>query len=431
MTGYQLSARAAAAERRWSSDRLERKDVVPISGWRELPPGASDLDNFETNRISIQRYADAGGDTDAAALGLSATLACVNFWAGNIAALPLTVSRNGPDGVAVEDTGHPLYWLLHDSPNYDQSAFDFWEFMVASLELRGNAYAAMEAREDGFLVSLTPIRPDCMRVRRLSSGNIEYRWKDEQGVEQVSLERGVLHIRGMLGGPLGGTSPLEVLRRTFANVVATERAAGAMFERGAMPSGVLTTKDGQALTAEQRSRLEGLLQDRFVGAANAGRPMLLDGGLSWSQLTLSPEDAQMLESRQFGLEEVCRAFEVDPHLVGHVHGNTQLGSSITDQTLSLMKFKMRKRLKRIEGALEKQLLSRADRRAGVSIKFNVEGFLRADSMGRAQYYDVMKQFMTKNEIRKLEGLPPVEGGDVMFAQMQDVPLDRAVRGDPQ
>jgi HK97 family phage portal protein len=180
------------------------------------------------------------------------------------------------------------------------------------------------------------------------------------------------------------------------------------------------------LNKEQRPELERLLQEKFVGAVNSGRPMLLDNGVKWEQLSISPEDAQMLESRRFSVEEICRVFDVPPHLIGHTEGNTQLGSSIGEQTLGFLKFKLRKRLKRIEGALEKQLLTRADRVAGVSIEFNVEGLLRGDSTGRAQYYDIMKQFMTKNEIRALEGLAPVDGGDVLMAQMQDMPLSAAL-----
>ncbi|MBB3034046.1 HK97 family phage portal protein [Erythrobacter lutimaris] len=361
-------------------------------------------------------------------VGLAAAWACVNFWAGNIAALPLTIYRRGADGVPVEDRRHPLFELLHTRPNFDQSAFDFWEFMVASLELRGNAFAFLDRRQSGILRSLTPIRPDIVTVKRLDTGALEYRWTDERGVAQRRAQEEVLHIRGALGGPLGGAAPLTVLRQTFGTALATERAAGATFENGARPSGILT-KDGEPLTKEQRAVLEDRLQQRFQGAMKAGRPMLLDGGLSWSQLSMNAADAEMLESRYFSVEEVGRAFEVDPHLIGHVHGNTTLGSSISDQTLSLMKFKMRKRLKRIEGALEHQLLTASDRAAGVSIEFNVEGFLRADSAGRAEFYDKMRPFMTTNEVRRLEGLPPIEGGDTIMAQMQDVPLSRAVEGD--
>lgn len=401
----------------------ERKDITRVSGWSN--PSYANRDNVETNSVSVQAYTDASWDVEQAAAGLSATYACVNFWAGNIAGLPLSVYRKDASGIPVEDPGHRLYWLLHTSPNYDQSAFDFWEYVVASIEMQGNAYAEIERRADGFIVSLTPIPPHCVQVRRIVTGELEYRWRDGQN-ERVRLQGDILHIRGPLGTPLGGTSPLQTLRTMFVNALSAERAAGTMFRNGVRPSGVLATD--KTLTAEQRKVAETLLQEKFVGAQNAGRPMLLDSGLAWTQLTIDPVDAQMLESRYFGLEEIARAFEVDPHLIGHTHGNTTLGSSISDQTLSLMKFKMRKRLKRIEGALEKQLLTRADRDAGVTIEFNVEGFLRADSKGRADYYAIMKDFMTTNEIRKLEGLPPVDGGDVLMKQMQDVPLAQAVRG---
>lgn len=396
--------------------------------WAGIPVGGQDGNNFRTNMITVERASDAFASTEASALGLSATWACVNFWAGNIAGLPLTVYRKGPAGVPVEARDHPLFWLLHDSPNYDQSAYDFWEFMCACLELHGNAYAEMEKRDSGFIVSLTPIRPDAVMVKRLPGGALEYRWEID-GVRRVLGQEDVLHIRGFGGGPLGGLSPLQVCRRSFGSAVATDRAASAMFANGVRPSGILSTD--KALVGDQRAILERGLQEKFIGAANSGRPMVLDNGVKWEQLSISPEDAQMLESRQFSVEDICRVFEVDPHLVGHTSGNTQLGSSISDQTLSLLKFKMRKRLKRIEGALQKQLLTRADRQAGVSIEFNVEGFLRADSAGRAEYYDIMQQFMTKNEIRALEGLAPVEGGDVLMAQMQDVPLSQALTGKPE
>ncbi len=396
------------------------------SAWNwAFPPGAQDVDNFRTGQITTERAQDFGASSQVSALGLSSTWACVNFLAGLVASLPIVIYRKGPLGVPVEDRSHPLFWLLHDSPNYDQSAYDFWEFMCAGLELHGNAYAIMERRADGFLVSLTPVRPDIVCVRRLASGEIEYRWT-EDGTQSVYLQDAILHIRGFGGGPLGGVSPLAACRNVFGAAVSTDRTAGAMFANGARPSGVLSTD--KVLTGDQRPELERLLQAKFTGALNAGRPMLLDNGLKWDQLSISPEDAQMLESRKFGVEEICRVFDVPPHLIGHTEGNTQLGSSIGEQTQEFLNFKLRKRLKRIEGALEKQLLSRAERDSGVSIEFNVEGFLRTDSQGRAAYYDIMKQFMTKNEIRAIEGLSPVEGGDMLMAQMQDIPLSEALKG---
>lgn len=384
-------------------------------GW---PVGAQDGDNVRTGTITTERASDTGAANAQAATGLASTWACVSFWAGNIAGLPLTIYRPGPMGVPIEDREHPLFWLLR-SPNYDQSAFDFWEYMVAAIELRGNAYAEIIKRADGAVVALSPIPPHLVTVTRQRDGSLRYVWEAD-GTRHDEPQEKVLHIRGFGGGPLGGVSPLDACRGTFSSALSAENAARATFSNGARPSGTLSTD--KPLKPEQRLEAERLLQEKFVGAVNAGRPMLLDNGLTWQSLSITPEAAQMLESRQFSLEEICRVFEVDPHLVGHTAGNSFLGSSIANQTLSLLKFKMRKRLKRIEGALEKQLLTQSERKAGVSIEFNVEAFLRADSQGRATYYQIMKQFMTRNEIRALEGLAPVEGGDTIMVQMQDVSL---------
>lgn len=420
--GYRLSARAAAVEAR----KLEQKAYGPIS-YPGLMPGRQDGDNFRTNMVttvSMERLGDSNAAVEGAAVGLSSTWGCVNFWAGNIASLPLSVMRPGAGGVAVEDPGHSLSWLLHDSPNYDQSAYDFWEFMVAAIELTGNAYAEMVRRSDGSFVSLTPVRPDLVRVSRNIAGVLEYRWRDTDG-DHLVQQSNMLHIRGFGGNPLGGLSPLTACRLAFASALTTDRAASTVFANGVRPSGVLATD--KQLTKEQRDTLEQLLVEKFVGAVNAGRPMLVDNGVTWSQLSIDPSDAQMLESRRFGVEEVCRIFEVDPHLVGQTVGNTTLGSSIDSQTLSVMKFKMRKRLKRIEGALAKQLLSVAEVKSGVSIRFNVEAFLRADSVGRSQFYQsgLMNGWLTINEVRAREGLAPVPGGDVPRMQMQNVPITEA------
>lgn len=389
-----------------------------------LPAGAQDGDNLRTGKVTTERTTDSRAGTEGAALGLSATWACVNFWAGNIASLPITVYRKGPLGIGIEARDHPLFVLLHDSPNYDQSAFDFWEFMVACLELRGNAYAEIIRRDNGSILALSPIRPDAVTARRVPTGGLEYRWYDGGAEVRMPQER-VLHIRGFGGGPLGGVSPLQVCRNTFGTAIDADAAARSMFRNGIRSSGVLSSDGPEKLTPQQMADAQTLIEEKYAGAVNAGRPLLLNG-LKWQAITISPADAEMLESRHFSVADICRVFEVDPHLVGHTAGNTQLGSSIEDQTLSLLKFKMRKRLKRIESALEKQLLTPADRAAGISIKFNLEAFLRADSEGRARFYELMKPFMTVNEVRALEGLSPVPGGDVILAQMQDVPLSRTL-----
>ncbi|NTA79568.1 phage portal protein [Agrobacterium tumefaciens] len=361
--------------------------------------------------------------TDSSALSLSAVWACVNLLAGTIASMPLMVYRTDSQGRRTVARDHRLYRVLHDSPNYDQTAVDFWEFISASLELWGNAYARIE-RSSGQVSGLHPIAPNLVSVRRLTDGAIEYRWT-EDGKSYVETDATMMHIRGFGGNPLGGMSTLHFGRNTFSLARAIDRSAGGMFKNGLRPSGVLTFATW--LSPEQRELAEKKLTEKFLGAVNSGRPLILEGGTTWQQLTISPEDAQMLESRSFSVEEICRFFGVPPHMVGRTEKSTSWGTGLEQQTLAFQKFTLRRRLKRIEQALEKQLLKPEDRALGITIEFNLEGLLRGDSAARAGFYQsgLTNGWMTINEVRSLENMPPVAGGDVPRMQMQNVPITQA------
>ena len=401
---------------------LEKKGILP---WRGGQLSTENGDNFIRNQATIAEVSDALRTGGRNALGLSATWACINLIAGTIASLPLMVYRDD-GGIRKVAKDHPLYWLLHDSPNFDQTAVDFWEYMAAGIELQGNAYAEIKRRDDGFITSLVPVRPDVVMAKRQANGAIEYRWTAD-GKEIIRPDRAVLHIRGPLGDALSGVSTLTACRGAFDAAIAADSAAETIFANGIRPSGILKTEPSVTLTQEQRKEFEALLIEKFRGALNAGRPMLLDRGMTWQQLDLSPEDAQMIETRGWGVEEICRIFGVPPHMVGHSEKSTSWGTGIEQQTLGFVKFSLRRRIKRIEQALEKQLLSKAERDAGVTIEFNLEGLLRGDSAGRSAFYQAMTQLgaMTINEVRALENLPPVKGGDVPRMQMQNVPITDA------
>lgn len=362
--------------------------------------------------------------TDTSALSLSAAWACVNLLAGTQGTLPLMVYRTAPNGSRMVDRAHPLYRLLHDSPNYDQTAVDFWEYMTAMIELHGNAYARIE-RIGGRVVALRPIPANAVRVVRRSDGKLEYNWTQD-GRTYRETEESVFHVRGFGGDPLGGMSTLQFGRRAFGLSQAIDKAASATFRNGMRPSYAL--KFDKFLTPEQRALARKELADEFIGAANAGRPFIAEGGCTLEALTLNPEDAQMLESRAFSVEEICRFFGVPPFMVGHSGGGSNWGTGLEQQTLGFLKFTLRRRLKRIEQAAEKQLLTVEDRVAGVTIEFALEGLLRADSQGRASYYQTMTQLggMTINEVRALENLPPVPGGDVPRMQAQNIPITSTV-----
>lgn len=355
--------------------------------------------------------------SEASVLALSAAWACVNLLAGTIASLPLMVYRLDASGNRVVAKDHPLYRVLHDSPNADQTAMDFWEGGNAAIELKGAMHAHKEMI-GGRLVALTPMNnPTC---RRLDNGRLLYSWV-ENGQRREAFEEDVFRVRGFMGGMSTITAGCQV----FGHATAVNTASQTTFANGMRPSGVLTVPG--VLKAEQREPLEKALGDKFVGSVNAGRPMLLEAGVTWQQLTINPEDAQMLESRAFSVEEVARLFGVPPHMIGHTEKSTSWGTGLEQQTLGFIQFTLRKRLKRIEQAIEKQLLTAVDRAQGVTVEFNLEGLLRGDSVGRAAFYQsgLQNGWTTINEVRKLENLAPVAGGDTPRMQMQNVPITEA------
>jgi HK97 family phage portal protein len=357
------------------------------------------------------------------ALSLSAVWACVNLLAGTMASLPIVVYRTDERGNRAVAKDHWAYRLLHDSPNADQTAVDFWEGAFASLELKGNAVADLTWSDDRRRVlALTPIAWDALSVARDRDGELIYRWAD-----QTRRQADVLHIRGFGGAPEGGLSTLSYARHAFGLATAIDKAAGQMFGNGVRPSGLL--KFDKWLTPEQASIAETRMKENFVGSMNAGKPMVLEGGVTWQQLTINPEDAQMLQSRGFSIEEQCRFFGVPPFMIGHNEKSSGYPTSLEQQVLTFQKFALRRRLKRAEQAMEKQLLTPADRAAGITIEYNLEGLLRGDSAARSAFYQsaLTNGWMTINEVRALENMLPVTGGDVPRMQMQNVPITQAGR----
>lgn len=357
------------------------------------------------------------------ALTLSTVWACTRLVAGTISSLPLVVYQDGAHDTRERFKAHPLYQLLQYSPNADQTALDFWQFMCVSLELWGNAYARISRGAGNRIVALTPIRPELVRARRMEDGSIRYRYNDAGKLVEIGQDE-MFHVRGFGGSPLGGLSTLSFGRQSFGLALATDEAAALVYKNGLRSTGVLTTKDNRVLTPEQRDDIYKYVVDP-MGGENNGRPIVLEAGLGWESIQLSAVDAQMLQSRQFSVEDGCRWFGVPPHMVGHTTNSTSWGSGLEQQTIGFLIFTLRERLKRIEQAIMKQLLTPAER-LKVTVEFNIEGLLRADSAARASFYSQMVQngIMTRNEVRRLENLAPLPGGDDLTIQSNMIPATK-------
>lgn len=357
------------------------------------------------------------------ALQLSTVWSCVNLLAGTVASLPVMVYRADAQGQRSDAKDHPLYALLHDSPNADQTALDFWEFVQASLELWGNAYARKQFGSRDQLIGLVPIMPNSMSVRRLTTGVIEYRWVEE-GRQFRGTEADVFHIRGFGGNPLGGLSALSYGRESLGRARAIQRTSGEMFRNGLRASGAF--KFAEFLSPEEREIAEREMVERYAGSANAGKPMLLEGGADFVNLSIKPDDAEMLATENMTVEDLCRWFGVLPYMIGH-GGSDHMGTGLEQQVIAFEKFTLRRRLARNEQAIRKQLLTDADRARGVTVEFSLDGLLRGDAVARHAAYKAGLDggYYTINQVRRFENLPPIDGGDVPRLQMQYVPLSTA------
>ena len=359
------------------------------------------------------------------ALQLATAWACIRLLAETIGTLPLAIYRKAENGDREAISDHPLYGLLHDSPNADQTAAEFWEGDVASLGLWGNGYAEKEVDSRGRLIAVTPLRSDLTTVKRDEYGNRYFRTDDKAASARELPEDKVFHVKGFgVGGDMG-LSPVSYARETLGLALATDEAAAKIMANGLQQPLIIDSGQAQ-LKPEQRTQLMELFK-KFAGSSNAGKVMVLEAGMKPVTLSFNPDDAQLLESRAFHVEEICRWFRVPPFMVGHTDKSTSWGTGLEQQMIGFLTFSLRPYLTRIEQAIKKQLLTPADRAAGVYAEFTVEGLLRADSQARAEFLSKMVQngALKPNEWRRLENLPAVDGGDTLFVNSTLVPIARA------
>ncbi|MGV7093812.1 phage portal protein [Siccibacter turicensis] len=350
------------------------------------------------------------------AIHLSAVWACVRLLSESVSTLPLKVYERQPDGSRKPATNHPAYQVLCRRPNPEMTPSRFMLMLVASICLRGNAFVEKKMIGNK-LVSLVPLLPQNMMVKRLDSGSLEYTYT-EAGTKRVIPVKNIMHIRGFGLDGVCGMMPMMAGRDVIGSAMAVEESAAKIFENGLQSSGFLSAE--QALDKDQRERLRGYMQ-AFTGSRNAGKIMVLEGGLKYQNVTMNPEAAQMLESRAFSIEEICRWFRVPPFMVGHADKQSSWASSVEGMNLQFLTNTLRPLLVNIEQEISRCLLDDEE----LFAEFSVEGLLRADSAGRSAYYTTALQngWMSRNDVRRLENLPPIEGGELYTVQLNLTPLE--------
>lgn len=351
-----------------------------------------------------------GAATPDAVLSNSAVAArCIALKSGLLASVPLHLFRRDDAGGRERANDQPLYGVLHDLANPNQTAFECRELLIRRLDLHGNAFAAVERNGRGQVTALWPLAHTQVAVERFGNGRLRYRISDLDGVRpRVFLQEEVLHVRGPSRDGVIGQSPITIARAALSLSLAQSETAAALMANSLRPSGVLSFPE--RLTPEQHGQIRTVMAARHVGAS-AGNVMIMDGGAKFERIAFTPEDAEFLASRKLANEDVARIFDVPPTAVGILDRGTY--SNTEQEGRALVQNCLAPLAGRFEAALSRCLLTDAGRRT-YYIEHDLSGLLRGDTQGRFEAYRIGREIgvFSPNDIRRRENEPPVAGGDV-------------------
>lgn len=354
---------------------------------------------------------------DETSLQISACFACVRLLAETIAGLPLNFYRQNSDGTKTIITNHPLQRLLNTRPNRYQTAVEFKETLVFQLAFHGNAYHRIDRNTSGQIISLMPFMTPQVQTKLEENGDITHIYNDGRTRKEFIAED-VWHNK-LFGNGVMGMSPLAHARNSLGIAISAEDRVNTMANNGFKPAGILTID--KILKKGQREEIRKNFQDLVSGGNDALR--VLEAGMKYDQISMNPKDVQLLESRRFQIEDICRFFGVPSVLVNDTSGTTVWGSGIQQIITGFYKLGLRPYLERIESSIVNWLLTPAERNVVIP-EFDFDQLLRGDEKTRYEGYKiaVSSGVKTINECRKTEGLEPVSGGDDTYVQKQLVPL---------
>lgn len=380
---------------------------------RALSISGGSLKDPRLNELFGSSSTDSGiSVTPDTALTYSAVYQAVRCISEAVSSLPLNLYERSASGGKTKASAHPLYHLLHDSPNPEMSSLQWREASMAHLLLYGNCYTEIVRDLNGDAVELWPIDPSIVSPKRTESGELYY---DLNRGKAFITAANMMHISGLSFDGISGMSPIALARQSLGLSMAIEQFGAGYFGRGARPGGVLTFP-GQ-LSPEARQNLRRSFEELHAGGANSHRVALLEAGLKWEAIGVPPDDSQFLQSREFQIVEVARWFNIPPHKLRDL--NKPSYNSLEMMNIEFLTDTLRPWLVRWEQALNRKIIRPRDRES-YFFEHNVEGVLRGDIASRYQAYSVARNWgwLSVNEIRQKENMNSVgPEGDVYMQPM--------------
>jgi len=392
---------------KWLGKSEERQHPSVHNGWENIFGGATST--FAGVEVTVE-----------GAMASAVVYACVRVLSESLAMLPLPVYRRLPNGGKERATNHPLYSILHDSPNPEMTSFEWRELAIQHCATWGNHFSEIETAANGRPIGLWPLRPDRMIGLQRVNGALRYEYSLPKGGTVYLRSDQVLHIRFM-GNGLWGISPIRQQANSIGLDLGTEEYGARFFGNGARPGVVL--KHPGVLSDSARRNISNAWTAEHGGLENAHRVRVLEEGMDLDTIGVPPEEAQFLETRKFQRSVIAGWFRIPPHLVGDLEKATY--SNIEQQELEFHKNSLTPWIRRVDQRMGLSLLSLNERRT-YFVEHLINALMWGDSAARASYYATAIQngWMNRNEVRSLENLNPYEGGDQYL-----VPLNMGMGSD--
>lgn len=368
--------------------------------------------------------------TEESAMAISTVYSCVTLIAETVASLPMNVYKERKGGGKDKAKYHPLFDLLHNSPNESpMTKFSWMEAQTGHLLLRGNRFDYIEQNAIGQTAALWPLDPTKIKMRRKGKRGSDYEYVRtlDDGREKTIPADKVLHVAGFSKNGLMGQSVVGFQREKLGIAAALDEFEGRFFGNGTNPGAIVSMPPEAAgrMKAEDVTAWQKMYAAQFGGLSKSHGVMFLANGEKFERASMPLDDAQFLSLVKQGATEVCGWFKVPPHMVGILDNATF--SNIEHQAIQFAVNTIRPWLVRKEQAINKRLFTAAERRQGYYVENIIEGLLRGDAQARAEFYRAMSSAgaLSPNDMRALENMNPVDGGDQYFVPLNWIPLDKA------
>lgn len=385
--------------------------------------GLNQATNNFWNFVTTWNYSTSGVVVTAdTAMNLAVVFACVKVLAETIGSLPLMVYERRADGKQ-RKVNHPLYRLLHDSPNPEMTSMQWRETAMAHLLLHGNHFSEIvfDPQNPTRVKELWPLPPGKVSITR-AAGELLYKI---EGYPKLLPKEKILHIRGLSLDGITGLSPIAYARETIGIGLAGQEYASRFFSNDATPGGVVS-HPGQLGDAAYK-HIEESIEKKTQSLSKKHKFLILEEGMKWERISMSPEDAQLLESRKFSVEEIARIFRLPLHKIQSMDKATF--SNIEQQAIEFATDSVRPWLVRFEQEIAMKLVSEAERET-IFAEFLVDGLLRGDIKSRYEAYNIGRNggWLSANDIRRLENMNDINSGDVYLVPLNMTPAGQAGEG---